>query len=422
MTRNDADIPPPHPEVRGESGDHPLIGSTVHGALAHMDHEDAVGTGLDKRTLTAARLGLHTMPAHEPTLASAAVTVWKTFDFGAVRVRPFPYFMKVTHDIAVEAEGLVKSFKKTKALQGVSFQVPRGKVLGVLGPNGAGKTTAVRILATLLRADAGRAIVAGHDVARYPAEVRKRVGLTGQYASIDEELTGRENLRMIGELLNMRVSVAAARAKELLEWFDLTDAADRSAKTYSGGMRRRLDLAASLTGHPEIVFLDEPTTGLDPAKREDMWDVVRDIVSTGTSVLLTTQYLEEADALADDIVVINYGEVIAHDTAENLKRITGTQTLRVRPADPSREGQVRDILLGVGTPGTSVDTPRPGDFAVPVTDHRALARAVAALEANDIEVTEMSLMLPSLDEVFFTLTGERQKPPASTEETEEVAS
>ena len=408
--------------MRSERGDHALVCRAVDRPFAHVDHEDAVGTDLDKRTLTAARLGLHAMPAHEPTLASAAVTVWKTFDFGAVRVRPFPYFMNVTDDIAVEAEGLVKSFKKTKALQGVSFQVPRGKVLGVLGPNGAGKTTAVRILATLLRADAGRAIVAGHDVARHPAEVRKRVGLTGQYASIDEELTGRENLRMIGELLNMRVSVAAARAKELLEWFDLTEAADRMAKTYSGGMRRRLDLAASLTGHPEIVFLDEPTTGLDPAKREDMWDVVRDIVSTGTSVLLTTQYLEEADELADDIVVINYGEVIAHDTAENLKRITGTQTLRVRPADPSREGQVRDILLGVGTPGTSVDTSRPGDFAIPVTDHRSLARAVAALEAQDIEVTEMSLMLPSLDEVFFTLTGERQKPPASTEETEEVAS
>ena len=328
----------------------------------------------------------------------------------------------MSHEIAVEAEGLVKHFKKTKALQGVSFQVPRGKVLGVLGPNGAGKTTAVRILATLLRADAGRAVVAGFDVASRPAEVRKRVGLTGQYASVDEELTGRENLRMIGELLNMRSSVARARAKELLEWFDLTDAADRMAKTYSGGMRRRLDLAASLTGHPEIVFLDEPTTGLDPAKREDMWDVVRDIVSTGTSVLLTTQYLEEADALADDIVVINYGEVIAHNTAENLKRITGSQTLRVRPTDPNRTAHVRDILASVGTPGTSVDTARPGELSVPVTDHRALARAVAALEANDIEVTEMSLMLPSLDEVFFTLTGERGKSHPSQTASEEVAS
>ncbi len=422
VTRDDPHVAPADAKVLCQHRDDALIGRAIHGSLAHVDHEDAIRAVFDKRTLTTARLGLHPMPAHDPTLASAAVTVWKILDVSGVRVRPFPYFVKVTDDIAVEAEGLVKSFKQTKALQGVSFQVPRGKVLGVLGPNGAGKTTAVRILATLLRADAGRAIVAGYDVARQPAEVRKRVGLTGQYASIDEELTGRENLRMIGELLNMRVSIASARAKELLEWFDLTDAADRMAKTYSGGMRRRLDLAASLTGHPEIVFLDEPTTGLDPAKREDMWDVVRDIVSTGTSVLLTTQYLEEADALADDIVVINYGEVIAHNTAENLKRITGTQTLRVRPADPSREAQVRDILVSIGTPGTSVDTPRPGDLSVPVTDHRALARAVAALEAKDIEVTEMSLMLPSLDEVFFTLTGERRKPQVSTDVTEEVSS
>ncbi len=324
-------------------------------------------------------------------------------------------------EIAVEAEGLVKSFKDTKALNGVSFQVPRGKVLGMLGPNGAGKTTAVRILATLLRPDAGRAIVAGYDVARHPREVRERVGLTGQYASVDEELTGRENLVMIGELLNMRMSTAKGRAKELLEWFDLTDAADRMAKTYSGGMRRRLDLAASLTGHPEIVFLDEPTTGLDPAKREDMWDVVRAIVATGTSVLLTTQYLEEADALADDIVVINHGAVIAHNTAENLKRVVGSQTLRVRPSQVESADAVRGILAAVATDGARVDEPRNGEFSVPVPDDSVLADVVGRLRAASIEVTELSLMLPSLDEVFFTLTGERHRTaPGAPDATEEV--
>ncbi len=327
----------------------------------------------------------------------------------------------MSSDIAVEADGLVKSFKETKALKGVSFQVPRGTVLGVLGPNGAGKTTAVRILATLLRPDAGRAIVAGHDVVRNPSEVRKRVGLTGQYASVDEELTGRENLVMIGELLNMRPSIAKGRAAELLEWFDLSEAADKMAKNYSGVMRRRLDLAASLTGHPEIVFLDEPTTGLDPAKREDMWDVVRDIVARGTSVLLTTQYLEEADALADDIVVINHGEVIAHDTAERLKRVVGSQTLRVRPAEPATGDAVRAILADVATDGAQVDQPRNGEYSVPVLNDAALADVVGRLRAAAIEVTELSLMLPSLDEVFFTLTGERNRTaPAASDAPEEI--
>jgi oleandomycin transport system ATP-binding protein len=320
---------------------------------------------------------------------------------------------------AVVAEGLVKNFKETKALRGVSLEVPRGSILGVLGPNGAGKTTAVRILATLLRPDGGHARVAGFDVAKQPSEVRKRVGLTGQYASIDEELTGRENLIMIGELLNMRNASAKARAAELLEWFDLTEAADRNAKTFSGGMRRRLDLAASLTGHPEIVFLDEPTTGLDPAKREDMWDVVRAIVAQGTSVLLTTQYLEEADALADDIVVINHGEVIAHNTAENLKRVVGSQTLHVRPTEPGHADAVRGILSSVATDGAAVDEPRPGTYSVPVPGDAVLAEVVGKLAAASVEVTELSLSLPSLDEVFFTLTGERQKPAVA--ETEEVA-
>ena len=326
----------------------------------------------------------------------------------------------MSSDIAVEADGLVKSFKDTKALKGVSFQVPRGKILGVLGPNGAGKTTAVRILATLLRADGGRATVAGFDVAKNPREVRKRVGLTGQYASVDEDLTGRENLIMIGELLNMRMGDAKSRAVELLDWFDLTEAADRKAKTFSGGMRRRLDLAASLTGHPEIVFLDEPTTGLDPAKREDMWDVVRAIVERGTSVLLTTQYLEEADALADDIVVINHGQVIAHDTAENLKRVVGSQTLRVRPTDLAHAEQVRAILATVATDAAAVDEPRRGEFSVPVPDDSVLTTVVRDLGSASIEVTELSLALPSLDEVFFTLTGERNRSTADSTDSEEV--
>ncbi len=329
----------------------------------------------------------------------------------------------MTKDLAVEAEGLVKNFKQTKALQGVSFAVPRGSVLGVLGPNGAGKTTAVRILATLLRADGGVARVAGFDVAKSPAEVRRRVGLTGQYASVDEELTGRENLLMIAGLLNLSSASAKARAAELLEWFDLTEAADRTSRTYSGGMRRRLDLAASLVGHPEIVFLDEPTTGLDPAKREDMWDVVRAIVARGTSVLLTTQYLEEADALADDIVVINHGEVIAHDTAHNLKRVVGSQTLRVRPTNVDDLDKVRAILNDVATPGTTADEPKKGELTVPVLGDAALSKAVATLTKSKIAVTELALLLPSLDEVFFTLTGERQRSTAEDNptETEEVS-
>lgn len=318
----------------------------------------------------------------------------------------------MSDDNAVEAEGLVKHFKQTKALRGIDLAVPRGTVLGVLGPNGAGKTTAVRILATLLRPDGGRATVAGFDVARKPSEVRKRIGLTGQYASVDEELTGRENMLMIAGLLNMRSSAAKARAQELLAWFDLADAADRGAKTYSGGMRRRLDLAASLIGHPEVVFLDEPTTGLDPAKREDMWDVVRDIVKQGTSVLLTTQYLEEADALADDIVVINHGEVIAHNTADKLKRVVGSQTLQVRPTERSDADAVKAILGAVATGRAPVDEYRPGEYSVPVVDDTALAQVVGKLQAQSIGVTELSLRLPSLDEVFFTLTGERQKPSA----------
>jgi oleandomycin transport system ATP-binding protein len=299
-------------------------------------------------------------------------------------------------EYAIEAEGLRKAFGATQALDGVDLAARRGSVLGVLGPNGAGKTTAVRILATLIAADAGRARVAGHDVAREPARVREQIGLTGQYASVDELLTGEQNLVMIGRLLDLGGRAARARAKELLAWFGLADAANRPAKTYSGGMRRRLDLAAGLVGRPSVIFLDEPTTGLDPAKREDMWGVVRSLVHDGSTILLTTQYLEEADALADEITVIDHGRVIAHDTPEGLKRVVGGQTLTVRPADPARLDDVAAIVGGAAEGGA---------VSVPVAGDAVLGEVVPRLTAAGIAVTELSLHLPSLDEVFFTLTG-----------------
>jgi oleandomycin transport system ATP-binding protein len=310
----------------------------------------------------------------------------------------------MTADLVIEAEGLVKNFGATKALQGVDLVVPRGSVLGVLGPNGAGKTTAVRILSTLLRPDGGRARVAGFDVVRDADRVRQTIGLTGQYASVDEDLTGRQNLVLFGTLLDLGRAAARSRAAELLEWFDLTDAADRLAKTYSGGMRRRLDLAASLVGRPEVIFLDEPTTGLDPAKREDMWDVVRSLVTEGATVLLTTQYLEEADALADEITVIDHGRVIAHDTPEGLKRVVGGQTLEVRPSDLA-DLEPAAVIMSEVSSGPKAEEIRRGVLAVPVAGDTALTEAVARLAAAGIAVTELSMHLPSLDEVFFTLTG-----------------
>ncbi len=310
---------------------------------------------------------------------------------------------------AIEAEGLTKRFGKTQALAGIDLTAREGTVLGVLGPNGAGKTTAVRILATLLQADSGRATVGGIDVARDPQRVREIIGLTGQYASVDEDLTGLQNLLLIGQLLDLRTSAARQRARELLEWFDLLDAADRPAKTYSGGMRRRLDLAASLVGRPSVIFLDEPTTGLDPAKREDMWDVVRDLVTDGSTVLLTTQYLDEADALADEITVIDHGQVIAHDTPDGLKRVVGGQTLSVRPSDPARLDDVSAIIAELS--GAKPESLTRGSVSAPVKGDEILPAVVGRLASAGIAVTELSLHLPSLDEVFFTLTGTR-----STEE------
>jgi oleandomycin transport system ATP-binding protein len=303
----------------------------------------------------------------------------------------------------IEAEGLTKRFGTTQALAGVDLAAKAGTVLGVLGPNGAGKTTAVRVLATLLRADSGRATIAGYDVVKDAHKVRQTIGLTGQYASVDEDLTGTQNLVLIGQLLNLSTRDSKARAAELLEWFDLSEAAPRTAKTYSGGMRRRLDLAASLVGRPSVIFLDEPTTGLDPAKREDMWEVVRRLVTDGSTVLLTTQYLEEADALADEISVIDRGKVIAHDTPDGLKRIIGGQRIEVRPTDPSRLDEVNSILARIGG-ATPVVSGR-NRLTVPVAGEEALTATVSALTTSGISVTELSLHLPSLDEVFVTLTG-----------------
>ncbi|WP_199044314.1 ATP-binding cassette domain-containing protein [Glycomyces salinus] len=305
--------------------------------------------------------------------------------------------------LAFQARGLVKRFGATTALDGVDLSAEEGTVLGVLGPNGAGKTTAVRILATLLRPDSGTATVGGLDVARHPGEVRRLIGLTGQFASVDADLTGTQNLVLIGRLLDMRGAEAKARARELLADFDLSEAAGRAAGTYSGGMRRRLDLAASLMGRPKIVFLDEPTTGLDPAKREELWGVVRRLVDDGATVLLTTQYLEEADALADEISVIDSGEVIAHGTPADLKRIVGGRHITVRPADPARLDDAGRVLSTVT--GRSPDSPHRGVLSVPAETDRDFPAVVAELDRAGVPVTELALQLPDLDDVFFKLTG-----------------
>jgi oleandomycin transport system ATP-binding protein len=303
----------------------------------------------------------------------------------------------------IEAEGLVLSYGSTRALDGVDLTAPAGTVLGVLGPNGAGKTTAVRVLATLLRADAGTARVAGYDVAREPQQVREQIGLTGQYASVDEDLTGRQNLVMIGRLLGFSRPEAHARATDLLGRFSLTDAGGRPAKTYSGGMRRRLDLAASLVNRPKVLFLDEPTTGLDPRSRNEVWDTVRGLVDDGTTVLLTTQYLEEADELADDIVVFDSGRVVARGTSDELKHRTGAQTLTVRPVDRAHQPVVLQVLEQVT--GSVPSTDARGTSSVPVPDPALLSAVLDQLTVRGVAVSELAVRLPSLDDVFFALTG-----------------
>ncbi len=310
---------------------------------------------------------------------------------------------------AIEAEGLVKRFGETMALDGVDLAARQGQVLGMLGPNGAGKTTAVRILATLLRPDGGQARVCGYDVQRDAHQVRQLIGLTGQYASVDEGLSGTNNLIMIGRLLGMPREQARLRAEELLGRFDLSDAASRPAKTYSGGMRRRLDLAASLVGRPRVLYLDEPTTGLDPRSRTDVWGMIRGLAADGVTVLLTTQYLDEADQLAHDIVVIDHGNVIATGTPDELKAKAGGQVLIVSPTDPARMAEVAALLAEL-TRDEVVTGGEAGTVTAPVADATLLPRIVRELDHRGIELAEFTMRKASLDEVFLSLTGHRPEP------------
>jgi ABC-2 type transport system ATP-binding protein len=307
---------------------------------------------------------------------------------------------------AILVEGLTKSFGDVHALRGIDLSVPRGTVLGVLGPNGAGKTTAVRILTTLLLPDGGRAVVEGHDVVREAAAVRRSIGLAGQSAAIQEELTGRENLEIIGRLYHLSRPEVRVRARELLEQFGLADAADRTAKTYSGGMQRRLDLAASLVGRPRVLFLDEPTTGLDPRARLGMWDVIRSLAAEGTTLLLTTQYLDEADELADEIVVIDHGLVIAAGTAEDLKGRIGGDVIEFTVPDRSRVTDAVKAITPIGEsePHADLET---GVVNVGVGGRGsdALIEAVRSLDAGGIVTRGLALRRPSLDDVFMALTG-----------------
>jgi ABC-2 type transport system ATP-binding protein len=309
----------------------------------------------------------------------------------------------------ITAEGLVKIYRtrrsEVRALDGVDLAVAEGTVLGLLGPNGAGKTTTVRILATLLRPDAGRATVAGFDVVHQAQQLRTLIGLSGQYAAVDENLTGRENLWMFGRLYQLTSRVATERAAELLAQFDLLDAADRVVKTYSGGMRRRLDLASALIGRPRLMFLDEPTTGLDPRSRLGMWDVIRSLVREGTTLLLTTQYLEEADELADQIAVVDHGRIIARGTADELKAQVGGERIEVVVHDRTRIDDARRILgaIGVGSATLDEHTRRvtvPSDGGA-----RRLATVIRDLDEAGIAIDDIALRRPTLDDVFLMLTG-----------------
>ncbi len=313
---------------------------------------------------------------------------------------------QISSEPAILVEGLTKSFGEVRALRGIDLSVPNGTVLGVLGPNGAGKTTAVRILTTLLLPDAGRALVDGHDVVREAAAVRRSIGLAGQSAAIQEELTGRENLELIGRLYHLSKSYSRSRAAELLEQFDLVDAADRSAKGFSGGMQRRLDLAASLVGHPKVLFLDEPTTGLDPRSRLGMWDIIRSLRAGGTTLLLTTQYLDEADELADEIVVIDHGLVIAAGTSEQLKDRVGGDVLEFTVPDRTRFSDAATAISKIGESEPHVDR-ETGVISTGVGGRgsEALIEAVRILDGAAIETHGLALRRPSLDDVFLALTG-----------------
>jgi len=305
---------------------------------------------------------------------------------------------------SIETIGLVKRFGATRALDGLDLSVKRGSVYGLLGPNGAGKTTAIRVLSTLVKPDGGSARVLGHDVAAEPAAVRAKVSLTGQFASVDEDLTGFENLVLVARLFGLSWTRARSRARELLEAFGLAEAAGRQGRQYSGGMRRRLDIAASLVLTPELLFLDEPTTGLDPRSRNQVWDIVRAIAAEGTTVLLTTQYLEEADRLADRLAVIDHGRVIAEGTSRKLKRSVGGPTLHLRFEEPEPLAAARAVLER--TMGEAVhDGADPLELAARVTSDDQVPAALAALFRDGIHVAEFSLAQPTLDDVFFALTG-----------------
>ncbi|MDT0321608.1 ATP-binding cassette domain-containing protein [Streptomyces millisiae] len=306
---------------------------------------------------------------------------------------------------AIYAEGLVKTFGDVRALDGVDIDVPEGTVLGLLGPNGAGKTTTVRVLTTLIRPDSGRAEVAGIDVLAHPNEVRRSIGLSGQFAAVDEYLTGRENLRMVGQLYQLSAKDAKRRADELLERFNLADAADRTTKTYSGGMRRRLDLAAALVVSPPVMFMDEPTTGLDPRNRQALWEVIQELVAGGTTLLLTTQYLEEADHLADTIAVVDHGRVIARGTSDQLKDQTGGDVVEVVVHDREHIAAAEEVLrrLGDGEPSLVEHTRK---LSVPASGGaKLLAEVIRELDGRGIEIDDIGLRRPTLDDVFISLTG-----------------
>ena len=311
---------------------------------------------------------------------------------------------------AIDARGIRKSYGDVQALRGVDLRVSTSTVTALLGPNGAGKTTLVRILTTLLQPDAGQAWVAGYDVARDSSRLRGAIGLAGQSAAIDGILTGRENLELVGRLYHQPAADARRRAGELLEQFDLSEAADRQSKTYSGGMRRRLDLAASLMARPQVLFLDEPTTGLDPRSRRDLWDVIRQLVRDGTTVLLTTQYMEEADLLADQIAVIDHGRLIAEGTAAQLKSRTGGEVLAIHVEDPATiEAAARTLAnFGAGDPQVSPDT---GEITMPVEHGSSmLADVIRGLDESGVAVSDITLRQPTLDDVFLALTGHAAEP------------
>ncbi|PZE37708.1 MULTISPECIES: ATP-binding cassette domain-containing protein [unclassified Curtobacterium] len=312
-----------------------------------------------------------------------------------------------TTPLAVEASGLVKTFGSNRAVDGVDLRVEAGTVYGVLGPNGAGKTTTISMLATLLRLDGGEARVFGHDVRREPHVVRQLIGVTGQYASVDETLSATENLVVFGRLLGLSRTEAKRKSTELLERFGLSEAARRPLRGFSGGMRRRLDLAASLIAQPPLIFLDEPTTGLDPRTRAQMWDTIRELVATGSTVLLTTQYLDEADQLADRIAVIDHGRVVAEGTSDELKASVGTASLQLRLADstPARLAEASDLVLRVlGT--EAVASPEGSRLTAPMADPDRVTDLLVSFRDAGISLAEMSVQKPTLDEVFLTITGE----------------